>query len=86
MDRKNELLLRVYLVLICFIVFAGLISWKLIDISIVEGDKWKAEKTNKYLKWRPIEAQRGDIYSDDGIRMLASSIEFFEIRPFVKMK
>tara|TARA_Y100000385_G_C13108368_1_gene649969 strand:+ start:2221 stop:4332 length:2112 start_codon:yes stop_codon:yes gene_type:complete len=80
MDRKNELLLRVYLVLICFIVFAGLISWKLIDISIVEGDKWKAEKTNKYLKWRPIEAQRGDIYSDDGIRMLASSIEFFEIR------
>lgn len=80
MDRKNELLLRVYLILVCFIVFAGLISWKLIDISIVEGDKWKAENANKFLKWKPIEAQRGDIYSDDGIRMLASSIEFFEIR------
>ena len=80
MDRKNELLLRVYLILICFLVFAGLISWKLINISIVQGDKWKAENTNKFLQWKTIESQRGDIYSDDGIRMLASSIEFFEIR------
>ena len=80
MDRKNELLVRVYIVLIFFLAFGTAIGWKIIDISVLEGAKWKAEKENKYLKWRPVKAQRGDIYSDDGIRMLSSSIEFFEIR------
>ncbi|MEE9372554.1 MAG: penicillin-binding transpeptidase domain-containing protein, partial [Saprospiraceae bacterium] len=80
MDRKNELLLRVYIILISFIVFAGVISWKMIDISIVKGDKWKAKNASKFLKWKPMKAQRGDIYSEDGIRMMVSSIEFFEIR------
>jgi len=80
MDRKNELLLRVYLILIVFIALAAVISWKIVDISILEGAKWKAEKESKYLKWKPVKAQRGDIYSDDGIRMMSSSIEFFEIR------
>jgi len=47
---------------------------------LINGDHWKAQNAGKFLKWKPIEAQRGDIYSDDGIRMLASSIEYFEIR------
>lgn len=80
MDRKNELLVRVYLVLIIFIGIAGLIGWRIFSISVLEGAKWKEEISQKNLKWRPVKAQRGDIYGDEGERLLASSIEFFEIR------
>jgi len=80
MGRKNELLLRVYVVLIVFLVLAGVIGWKIISISLLEGAKWKKLEVNKYLKWRPVKAQRGDIYSDDAERLMASSIELFEIR------
>ncbi len=80
MERKNELLVRVYLVLVFFVAIAGVIGWKIINTSLLEGAKWKEKEENRYLKWRPVKAQRGDIYSDDGERLLASSIEFFEIR------
>ncbi len=78
--RKNELLYRVYAVLLMFFLFALVIAFKVVKISIVEGDKWRAKKEKRYLEWRPLETQRGNIYADDGQSLLATSVEFFEIR------
>lgn len=78
---KNELLLRAYLVLLIFIGCAATILWRIVDISIIEGDEWRDRKEKKGLmEWRPVPTQRGDIYADDGASLLATSVEFFDIR------
>lgn len=77
MDNKNELLLRVYVVLLMFILFALVIAFKIVKINVIEGDKWRA-KAEKNLKWVPQTATRGDIYTEDG-KLLSTSTTFFDI-------
>ncbi len=79
-SRKNELLYRVYAVLFVFFLFALVIGYRVVKISVIEGDEWRAKKEQRYLEWRPLPTQRGNIYSDDGQSLLATSVEFFEIR------
>ena len=54
-SRKNELLYRVYAVLFIFFVFALVIAFKVVKISIIEGDEWRAKKEKLYLKWQALE-------------------------------
>ena len=79
-DRKNELLYRVYFILLLFIVFAAAIAWRIITISVIEGDKWIGKKEKNYMEWRVIPTLRGSIYADDEQSLLATSVEFFDIR------
>lgn len=78
MDRKRELLIRAYLVLFLFIVYALVIIWKIFNISVIEGDKWR-EKGGDNVKWMKVEADRGNIFDKNG-NLLATSLPFFEIR------
>ena len=78
MDKKNELLIRVYIVLLLFVVAALVMLFKVFQISIIEGEKWRA-MGEKNIKLMPIDADRGNIYSEDG-NLLATSLTFFEIR------
>ena len=79
-NRKNELLYRVYSVLFAFFLFALVIAYRVVKISVIEGEKWRAKKEQRYMEWRPLPTQRGNIYADDGHSLLATSVEFFEIR------
>jgi len=78
MEKKNELLIRAYIVMLSFVVFAAVIMWKVFVISVIEGDEWR-EKGNKYMRWTDIEATRGSIFSEDG-HVWSTSSQFFEIR------
>ena len=77
MSNKNELLLRVYIVLLMFILFAAVIAFKIVKINLIEGEKWRA-KAEQNLKWVPVTATRGDIYTEDG-KLLSTSTTFFDI-------
>ncbi len=77
-DRRKELLIRAYMVMFGFVLFAGMILFKVFKISVVEGDKWR-NKGEVNVKWLPVKADRGNIYAEDG-SMLATSLQFFEIR------
>ncbi len=77
MDRKKELLVRVYLVFFGFIFFAMLIIGQVIKISLIEGDKWR-NSAQKNVKWFSEEGERGNIYSCRG-NLLATSIPQFDI-------
>ncbi|WP_235296181.1 penicillin-binding protein [Portibacter marinus] len=77
MDKKNELLLRVYVVLLMFILFALVIAFKIVKINVIEGDKWRA-KAEQNLKWVDVHATRGDIYTEEG-KLLSTSSTFFDI-------
>ncbi len=78
MDKRTELLARVYVVTIFFVLFCLLVIGRLIDVNIIEGEKWRS-KLQKNIKWIEVEGDRGNIYADDG-SILAASQPFFEIR------
>ncbi len=78
MERKNELLIRAYLVMVLFALMAFVIFYRVVKISLVEGNKWR-ELGGKNVKMVPLKADRGDIYSDDGT-VLVTSLPFFDIR------
>lgn len=77
MDRKKELLVRMYLVMLAFIVLSVVIIARVAKVAIVEGDKWR-EKGDKNIQLRPVYAERGNIYSEE-YNLLATSLKFFEI-------
>lgn len=78
MEKKNELLLRVYLICICFVVFALLIIGKVVKTAIVEGEEWRS-KGQQNLRWMNVEGERGSIYDVHG-NLLATSLPYFDIK------
>ncbi len=79
MNIKNEVLIRVY-TLLFFIALAALaIFFQTIKISIIEGDKWRGKGNDLYVKYVPVNAERGNIMAEDG-SLMATSLPFFEIR------
>jgi len=70
---------RIYLAFVFIFVFALAIILKAIHIQIFEGADLRMEAENRELKYVPIEALRGNIYSANG-NLLATSTPIFDIR------
>jgi cell division protein FtsI (penicillin-binding protein 3) len=78
MERKKELLWRAYLVMIGFVAVTLVILYKVFYISVIDAEKWK-QKGEVNVKWRTVDADRGNIYAEEE-NLLATSIQFFEVR------
>ncbi|MBK8706815.1 MAG: hypothetical protein IPN33_26730 [Saprospiraceae bacterium] len=79
MDVKNEVLYRVYFLLFGMVIPAAIIViYRTIDIAVIDGERWRAEGQNSYVRERDIEAERGNILATDG-SLLATSVPFFDI-------
>lgn len=78
MNQKTELLARAYFVVVIFSLLSAVIAYRVFKVGILEGDKWR-QKGAVNVKWKELNADRGDIIADDG-SLLATSIQFFEIR------
>ena len=59
------------------------LSYKVIRISVIEGERWRAKGDSLYVKYFPVEADRGDVLSING-ELLATSLPLFEIRMDLK--
>ncbi len=75
---KNEVLIRVYVVLAAVVLVAVAIFTQAVKISVIEGEKWRSKGEDLYIKEVPMEAERGNILTEDG-SMLATSMPFFDI-------
>ena len=78
MEIKNDILWRVYLCFIGIVVLGVMVMGRAIYIQRIEGDYWRNMGTSLQLKYLPIEAERGSIYSEDG-NMLSTSIPVFDV-------
>lgn len=78
MSVKKDILLRVAIVYIIFLLLGLLIIGRVFYLQVFEKEKWM-EKANTFaLKTMNIPADRGSIYASDG-RLLASSVPYYEI-------
>jgi len=78
LDVKKDILWRVYLCFLGIIVLGVIILGRAIYIQRVQGAYWKSMSDSLHLKYMPINAERGSIYSEDG-NMLSTSIPVFDI-------
>lgn len=78
MDIKNEMLWRIYGVLLAVVLFALLIFGRAVKISVFEGEKWRTMSKEEHVKFMSVEAERGNILAEDG-SLLATSLPFFNL-------
>ena len=78
MDVKKDILWRVYLCFLGMIVLGAMVLSKAFFIQRVQGKYWKSMGDSLHLKYLPVEAQRGTIYSEDG-SMLSTSVPVFDV-------
>lgn len=78
MDIKKDILWRVYLCFIGIIVLGVVVLGRAFYIQNVQGSYWRGMSDSLHLRYMPINAERGTIYSEDG-NMLSTSIPVFDI-------
>ena len=78
MDVKKDILWRVYLCFLGIIVLGVFVIGRAFYIQNVQGSYWKSMSDSLHLKYVPLNAERGSIYSEDG-NMLSTSIPVFDI-------
>ncbi len=83
MSIKVDILWRAYLVFFLVVAFGAAILFQAYRVQTVRGDYWLNKADSIYVKYRPIEAQRGNIYSSDN-RLLATTLPTFDIRMDLK--
>lgn len=78
MDIRNEVLYRVYALLVIVVAMAGLLFGRTLVIGVLNGEKWKTKGEEVFLKYKEIEAERGNIIAADG-SVLATSIPYYDL-------
>ena len=78
MEIKKDILWRVYLCFIGMILLGVAVVGKAFYIQTAQGKFWKSMGDSLHLKYMPIDAQRGSIFSEDG-NMLSTSIPIFDV-------
>lgn len=85
MDRRRELLTRVFIVMIAFAIVAVMLISKATYIHVVEGKILRKKSKDLYYTVETVEAERGRILAVDG-SPLATSQPIFEIRMDTRAK
>ncbi len=78
MEIKKDILWRVYLCFLSMILLGVMVLGRAFYIQRVEGSYWRGLGDSLHLKYLPINAERGSIYSEDG-NMLSTSVPIFDI-------
>jgi cell division protein FtsI (penicillin-binding protein 3) len=78
MDVKKDILWRVYLSFLGIVILGLFVIGKAFYIQRIQGDFWTKMDNNLHLKYLPIDAERGTIYSEDG-NMLSTSVPVFDV-------
>lgn len=78
MEIKKDILWRVYLCFLFIVALSVAVIARAFFIQRVEGKFWRAEGDSLHLKYLPIDAERGTIYSEDG-NMLSTSVPIFDV-------
>ena len=78
MEIKNDILWRVYLCFLGMVVLGIIVVGRAFYIQQVEGKYWTSMGDSLHLKYFPIDADRGTIYSEDG-NMLSTSVPVFDV-------
>jgi cell division protein FtsI (penicillin-binding protein 3) len=78
LNIKSSILLRVRVAFLLVVLFAGAVVYRIFYLQRIQGDKWNKMAEQISLRYLPVKATRGNIYSDNG-SLLATSLPFFKV-------
>ncbi len=78
MEIKKDILWRVYLCFLGMILLGFVVLGRAFYIQRVQGSHWEKMGDSLHLKYIPVEAERGTIYSEEG-NMLSTSVPIFDV-------
>ncbi|MEO6722350.1 MAG: peptidoglycan glycosyltransferase, partial [Ferruginibacter sp.] len=78
MEIKKDILWRVYLCFLGIILLGVIVLGRAFYIQQAEGAYWRDMGDSLHLKYVPLGAERGTIFSEDG-NMLSTSIPIFDV-------
>ena len=78
MDIKKDILWRVYLCFIGITLLGVVVMGRAFYIQRVQGAYWKSMGDSLHLRYMPVDAERGTIYSEDG-NILSTSVPIFNV-------
>ncbi|MDX5419719.1 MAG: cell division protein, partial [Hymenobacteraceae bacterium] len=78
MNIKKSIVLRVRIVFLLVCLFACAIVYKVVQIQVLDGTKWKQISKERRIRYQPVPATRGNIYSDNE-SILATSLPFYRV-------
>jgi cell division protein FtsI (penicillin-binding protein 3) len=79
MNEAKDIVWRVRLVFAGVIVFALFILGRAFSVGVINRDFWLAKKEHQTIRFRTIEAARGNVYSSDG-SLLSTSLPIYDMR------
>lgn len=78
MSVKKSILIRVRLAFLFIAIFGAVVLYRIFDLQVNQGDKWRDLADKIGLKYMTVKATRGNIYSDNG-SLLATSLPFYNV-------
>ena len=78
MEIKKDILWRVYLCFLCIVLLGVMVLGRAVYIQQLQGKYWIGMGDSLHQEFRPINAERGSIYSEDG-NILSTSVPIFDI-------
>ena len=78
MSIRTNILLRVYLAFGLIVLFAAAVMVQLCRVQFVQGKKWTAMEDSLSVRYKDIDAERGNIFAVDG-SMLATSVPEYDL-------
>jgi cell division protein FtsI (penicillin-binding protein 3) len=75
---KHIMLRRLQLVFLGMVLLGGTILFRGTNLYYAEGESYRAKADSAYVHYRIIEAERGNIYAEDG-SLLAASFPYFTV-------
>jgi cell division protein FtsI (penicillin-binding protein 3) len=84
MSPKQTIVRRLIGIYLGALLVALVIIGRIIYIQFITGDELRKKAEDLTMKYVSIEPNRGDIYANDGKRLLSTSVPFYEIRMDMK--
>ncbi len=78
MNIKRSIVLRVRVVFILIALTSAAIPYRIAQLQLTEGDKWREKAETINFQYREVPATRGNIYAGDG-SLLATSLPFYRV-------
>ncbi len=79
MQIKNEILVRIYIVLSVIVLFALVVFMQAVKVTLFEKEKWLDKSEQFHFDSKKISQERGNILSHDG-SLLSTSLPYYDIR------
>lgn len=79
MDKRKDILWRIYLVYMAIGLFSLLILYRIFHIQFIEGELWKSRAEEISIKQIKVQANRGNILASDE-SFLAVSVPVYDLR------